>query len=175
MIISFYQSSIWAYFGLSIYKHPGGKPQLWQQFHWWSWDFWVILWHMTGCHRQNRERIVHASWRWQQVEECKQGKVTDLVQSPVGHSTLETLLGRILFQFSLSGNDHLSMKQNHSNAVSLIPSISSIRFSKISWSIKSNAALRSSSMSITASPLSMPHRISFWILRRAVSVEWNCL
>ena len=66
---------------------------------------------MTGCHRQNRERIVHASWRWQQVEEYKPGTVTDIVQGPVGHSTSETLLGSNHFPFLLSKNDHLSMKQ----------------------------------------------------------------
>ena len=64
---------------------------------------------------------------------------------------------------------------NQSTAFPLTPNQSPSLLRRIVWSIVSKAAERSSRVNAVTLPSSIAERISLWILRRAVSVEWNFL
>ena len=64
---------------------------------------------------------------------------------------------------------------NHAVAVPFTPKRSRNLDNSIDWSTVSKAAHKSNKRSITDSLVSIAHRMSFWTLTKAVSVEWKFL
>ena len=68
-----------------------------------------------------------------------------------------------------------NLDRNLLNTVSSTPNQSLRELKRMSWSIVSNAAERSSNVSATALPESIEAAMPFWIFRGADSVEWGLL
>ena len=68
----------------------------------------------------------------------------------------------------------MTYDDSHFKARPLMPNADN-RWRSMTWSIVSKAADKSSKTRMTYFPVSIDVKMSFWTLRSAVSVLWNCL
>ncbi len=98
------------------------------------------------------------------------GPIMDPCGTPNGTDVGDELSLPIRTSCFLSAKYDLSQ----SSAAPVTPNLCLSLLNRMSWSIVSNAAVKSSSTSTATQPLSTADKMSLCIFNKAVSVEWFC-